>query len=248
VDLTTRERFALRIQRGASRILSPLWVPLLTAIMRFVMNWRIEGADAVRRQFAQLRRESDSPLLVCANHLTMLDSFVIGWSLGSGSFFLRDFGALPWNTPERVLFASQAWKRALVWLFKCVPVRRGSDRAEVARTLEKIRFLMLRGEVALIFPEGGRSRTGRVQANAAAYGVGRLLRSLPNCRVLCVYLRGRGQETWSNFPKRGERFVVQARVIEPKASHPGLRGSLEMSGQIVTQLARMERGVLDDWQ
>ena len=46
----------------------------------------------------------------------MFDSFVIAWALGSPRWYLRDFAALPWNTPERVHFASTWWKRALVYL------------------------------------------------------------------------------------------------------------------------------------
>src|SRR5262245_24294248 len=103
--------------------------------MRFALGWSIDPAerDAARREYRRIRRESGAPLLVCANHLTMFDSFVVGWAIGSAGTYLRDFAALPWNTPETVHFASNWWKRILVYLYKCVPVRRGSDRAEVAR-------------------------------------------------------------------------------------------------------------------
>jgi hypothetical protein len=170
----------------------------------------------------------------------MLDSFVIGWAIGFGRDYLVDFGALPWNTPERVHFASTWWKRALAYVYKCVPVKRGSDRAEVARVLEKVRFLLARGETALVFPEGGRSRSGRVDVDAAAYGVGRLVTALPGCRVLCVYLRGAGQESWSDLPRRGERFHVAVSCLEPKSDQRGLRGSLDVARQITARLAELE--------
>lgn len=244
MPLTRREERALRLQRAASRLCSPLWIPLLDLILVGLMRWRIEGRDELRRLYAELRR-SRAPLLVCANHLTKLDSFAIARGLGSAGFFLRDFGALPWNAPERTLFAASPWQRALAWLFKCVPVRRGGSRREVAGAIEKLRFLMQRGEAVLLFPEGGRSRSSRVEVESAAYGVGRLVGALPGCRVLCVYLRGRGQESWSDAPRRGERFALAACVIEPKTEQRGLRASLDLSRQIVTQLAELERRTLD---
>jgi hypothetical protein len=243
VRLPARERAALLVQLCVSRLLSPLWIPLTSAIMRFGFGWRVDPAEraAARQEYLRLRRESPAPLLICANHLTMFDSFVIGWAIGFGRDYLRDFGALPWNTPERVHFASTWWKRILAWLYKCVPVKRGSDRAEVAKVLEKVRFLLARGETALVFPEGGRSRSGRVEVEAAAYGVGRLVTSLPGCRVLCVYLRGEGQDSWSKLPRRGERFHVALCCFEPKSDQRGLRGSLDVARQITTRLAELEQ-------
>jgi hypothetical protein len=247
VRLPSRERVALLTQRAVSRLLSPLWIPVTSLLMRFAFGWRLDPAEsaAARREYRRIRRESGAPLLVCANHLTMLDSFVIGRAIGSAGDYLRDFGALPWNTPEEVHFANTVWKRALAYLYKCVPVKRGSDRAEVAKVLEKVRFLLARREAVLVFPEGGRSRSGRVEVEAAAYGVGRLVNALPGCRVLCVYLRGEGQEGYTDFPRRGERFHVAVALIEPKSDQRGLRGSLDVARQITAQLAEMERRYFD---
>jgi hypothetical protein len=247
VRLPGRERAALLVQLAVSRLLSPLWIPLTSAIMRFVLGWEVEPAEraAARREYRRVRSASKAPVLICANHLTMFDSFVIGWAIGGGADYLRDFGALPWNTPERVHFASTWWKRVLAYLYKCVPVRRGSDRTEVAKVLEKVRFLLARGQVALVFPEGGRSRSGRVEVDAAAYGVGRIVNSLPGCRVLCVYLRGEGQEVFSDLPRRGERFHVSVACIEPKTDQRGLRGSLDVARQITARLSEMERRYFD---
>jgi hypothetical protein len=247
VRLPARERYALLLQLAVSRLLSPLWIPLTGALMRFGMGWGVDRAEraAARGEYRRLRGESAAPILICANHLTMFDSFVIGWALGYDRDYLRDFGALPWNTPERVHFASNWWKRTLAYLYKCVPVTRGSDRTEVAKVLEKVRFLLARGQVALVFPEGGRSRSGRVELDAAAYGVGRIVNSLPGCRVLCVYLRGEGQETYTDLPRRGERFHVSVACIEPKSDKSGLRGSLDVARQITARLVEMERCYFD---
>ena len=237
---------ALLRQLAVSRALSPLWIPAFTGLMRWGLRWRVEGIEEIRSRFARIRAESRAPLLVCANHLTMYDSLVVGWALGGPGFYLRNFDALPWNTPERANFASTWWKRILAYVLKCVPIERGSDRKEVARVLGDVRFLMERGEVAMIFPEGGRSRSGRVEVENAAYGVGRLVSSLPGCRVLCVYVRGEGQDSWSDLPATGERFRLKLECIEPKSDARGLRGSLDISRQIVTRLVEMENNWFND--
>ena len=247
VRLPARERAALLVQLGVSRLLSPVWIPFTGAIMWLGLGWRVAAAEraVARAEYRRLRRESKAPILICANHLTMFDSFVIGWAIGYDRDYLRDFGALPWNTPETVHFASNWWKRVLAYLYKCVPVRRGSDRAEVAKVLDKVRFLLARGQTALVFPEGGRSRTGRIDVSAAAYGVGRIVTALPGCRVLCVYLRGEGQETWSDLPRRGERFHVSVACIEPKSDQRGLRASLDVARQITARLGELEQRHFD---
>ncbi len=246
--LDWRERLALGVQRGVGRALAPLWVPLLAGLMRFGFGWRVRERAALRAEYARLRAEPGGPLLLCANHLTMLDSFVIAWALGSPCFYLRHPAALPWNTPERRHFASTAWQRALVYVMKCVPVTRGGDRREVGRVLARVRHLLARGEAVLVFPEGARSRSGRVEPESAAYGVGRLVQALPGCRVLCVYLRGDGQEGYSRAPRRGERFRARLACFEPKTDHAGVRGSLDLARQIVRRLAELEREHFDDRQ
>lgn len=238
--LGAEERSRLARQRRVGRLLSPLWVPLSVALMALGMDWRIENARATRERYRRLRAESRAPLLVCANHLTLVDSFLVAWALGSPLFYLRHYAALPWNVPEERNFAAAWWSRALVYTMKCLPIRRGADRKEAARVLARLAYLIGGGDVGLLFPEGGRSRSGRVEADAAAYGVGRLVKALPGCRVLCVYLRGAQQATWSDLPVRGERFRVRMETLEPKSDAAGLRGSLEISRQIVALLLELE--------
>jgi 1-acyl-sn-glycerol-3-phosphate acyltransferase len=235
---------SLARQRRVGRILAPLWVPLTAAAMRFVMGWRIENARELRERYRRLRGESRGPLLVCANHLTMIDSVVVAWALGTPAFYLRDYASLPWNVPEARNFAAAWWSRAVVYVMKCLPILRGADRKEAALVLAHVAHVLRQGDVALVFPEGGRSRTGRVDPEAAAFGVGRLVKAVPGCSVLCLYVRGVGQHTYSDVPARGERFRGEIAVFEPKSDVGGLRGSLEIARQIVGRLAEMEQAFL----
>jgi len=240
VQVAFRDRLALLVQREVGRLLGPVWIPAAVAIMRWRHGWQVVGASATRREFARLRRESQVPLLVCANHLTMVDSFLIAIALGSPWWYVAHFSALPWNTPERDNFSRTWWLRIATYVMKCIPVERGGDRREIGRTLERFIYMLGRGDVGLIFPEGGRSRSGRIDPEASTYGVGRVVKSLPGCRVLCVYLRGEGQAAYSDAPARGERFRVLFSSLEPKTEHAGMRGSLAITRQILARLAALE--------
>lgn len=246
VELTPEARRALARQRRVGRLLGVVWLPLCELLIRLAFRWRIEGLADLRRQYRQLRAESGAPLLICPNHLTLLDSAVVAYALGSGGFYLRHYDALPWNVPERRNFASVWWQRALVWLMKCIPVERGGDRRAVAETLDRVLFVLERGDAVLVFPEGQRGRGARIDAGVNTYGVGRLIKSLPGCRVLCVYARGEKQQAWSALPARDQDFRVRLECFEPKTDLRGLRGSVDLTRQVLLRLADMERRHFDD--
>jgi 1-acyl-sn-glycerol-3-phosphate acyltransferase len=233
-------RAALERQRLFGRLTAIVWLPILTLLMRVGLRWRIRDAARCRREYATLLADP-RPLLVVANHLTMVDSAMIGWGLGSGIDHFVRYRGLPWNVPlKRRVDSSWIW-RMLAFAMKCVPVPRGGDRQEVAHVLERLAHLLRRGEVVLLFPEGGRSRSGQIDTDApAADGVGRLIREVEGCRVLCVYARGDRQHTWSNFPARGETFTIALRLVEPRTTLRGPRASRDLATQVVRQLADME--------
>jgi 1-acyl-sn-glycerol-3-phosphate acyltransferase len=246
--LNRRERLALQVQRFAGRLLAPVWVPAVAALMRFGMGWRIEGLAAARRRYRALWRAGDGPVVVCANHLTMIDSALIAWALGSPAWFLTHYPMLPWNVPERRNFAASRISRLLVYLMKCIPVTRGGARDDVAGVLNRLVYLLAHGEAVLIFPEGGRSRSGRVEVDNTTYGVGQLLDALPGCRVLCVYLRGARQNGFGDVPPRGERFQIRLDCLQPTSALTGLRRARDLSQQIVRALSRLEEEYFNDRQ
>lgn len=243
--LPRRDRAALRLQLVVARTTALLWVPLTVALMRFGLRWRIVGLADARRCYREIWGDGRTPVLVCANHLTLVDSAVIAWALGSPWWFMRHFRSLPWNVPERTNFATSYVQRVLVYLMKCVPITRGSDRKEVAAVLDRLTYLMSHGEAVLIFPEGGRGRSERIEIDNSTYGAGRLATELRGCKVVCVYLRGEGQTTYGDLPARGERFHLRVTSIEPKTERTGLRGSVEVSRQILNELIDLERSYFD---
>jgi len=124
---------------------------------------------------------------------------------------------------------------------KCVPITRGGDRTEVGRVLVRLQRLLERGEVVLVFPEGGRSRSGVVEAEQAAYGVGRLIAALPACRVLCVYLRGERRTACGDLPARGERFHVRVERLPADLALHGMRRARDLAQQVTQRLAVLEQ-------
>ncbi|MEN8180989.1 MAG: lysophospholipid acyltransferase family protein [Myxococcota bacterium] len=240
MSLAARERRALAVQRAVSWLLSPLWMAASLALLRLAGRYRIEDLGSVRAEYRRLRAEAPGPLLVCPNHLTLIDSALVAWALGGPFWWWRHFREFPWNVPEESLFASTSSRGALAWLLKCVPIRRGGDRRRSAQTLARLRHLLERGESVLVFPEGGRSRTGGVDAQARTYGVGRILGAVSGCRVLCVHLRGVGQDSFSDLPRRGERFQVRLALFDPRSEARGLRRSLELTRQVLGRLASLE--------
>ncbi|MGD8494930.1 MAG: lysophospholipid acyltransferase family protein [Gemmatimonadales bacterium] len=240
-DLSRKERFALWLQRGVSRVTSWFWIPASAFTMRFLLGYRIRNASRLRKRFRSLIRESDGPVLICANHLTMVDSALVAWALGGTWWSVLNFRWVPWNLPEVTNFADSAFARLATWLTKCIPIRRGGKREEVSSALRRVQHLLSHGDTALIFAEGGRSRTGRVEPDKVAHGMGRIASSVAGCKALCVYLRGDRQQSWSMLPVVGDSFYVDIDLFEPSSSEQsGIRRSRDFARQIGDRLARME--------
>ena len=228
------------VQRVVSVLTSPIWLAFTTLAIRLYFRFRIANLAAVRAQYRRIRAQSDAPMLICANHLTLVDSFLIAWALGSGFYWFGHPRELPWNTPESSNFGNTRLSRLLIFVMKCISITRGGPRDEIGMVLERVKHLLMNGETALLFPEAGRSRSGRVEADAAAWGVGRVVGGVPGCRVLCIYLRGRQQKTWSDYPATGDTLDATLVCIEPKSDAKGVRRSKDLAQQITQQLVRME--------
>jgi len=209
-------------------------------MMRVLMRYRVENAAETRKAYRALVKSNDGPILLCANHLTMVDSAILAWALGGSWWYVFNYRRMPWNLPEYNNFASVWFSRFAVWVTKCIPIMRGGPRQQVSGAIKRVQHVLAGGDTALIFAEGGRSRQGRVQEGSAAHGMGRIMNAVGDCKALCVYLRGDRQRTWSTVPARGETFHVDFEFFQPESLHRGMRRSKDLAQQIVAQLARME--------
>ncbi len=229
------------MQLAVGRLLSIIWIPGSVFAMRVVMRYRIKDAWNLRKRFRKLVKETDTPILICANHLTMVDSAVMAWALGGSWWYLFNYRWLPWNLPEHTNYGFAWYNRVGVWILKCIPIRRGGRREDVSTTLKCVQYLLSRGGTAVIFAEGGRSRTGRMQLDSIAHGMGRIVNSVRKCRALCVYLRGDRQLTYSTVPARGDSFYVDFELFRPVSDYSGMRRSRDFSRQIAERLVSMEK-------
>lgn len=235
-----RALFLLKLQYRLGRLAAIITAPLLFGFV-YLMGWRIRDLERVRNEVAYRLWSHDGPWLVCANHLTMVDSALVCYGMDSLLGHIVQFGRVPWNLPEWKNFQKNPILAVLCYLAKCLPVDRGGDREGLQRLLEKCRFLLEGKNNLMIFPEGGRSRTGRVERDNYAYGVGRFLDEFDQCRVLLIYLRGDHQEGYGTIPRRGETFTMQVEAFDPRRiPGGGLRHQREYARQIVEKLARME--------
>lgn len=232
-------RLRLWTQMLASRLALPFLAPLAFLGVRLA-GWRFRDLARTRKMVAAHMREHPGPWLVCANHLTMIDSVLLAYALFPLRVCMFGFGRVPWNLPERMNFGQGLVLKTLCYLLKCVPVRRRGERARLRDDLDKCLYLLKQGQSLLVFPEGTRSRSGRVDGANIAYGVGRFAANTPDCRVLCVYLRGDGQDGHSAFPKRNERFSVAVSELRQEVRGTGLKAQRECATGIVKLLAAME--------
>lgn len=214
--------------------------PLYFAIIK-LMGYRIRNLRTLRKQCFQLLKNHEGPCIICANHLTMVDSFILSYAMLSLPNHLIHYRLIPWNLPERKNFQRNILLSCLCYLAKCIPINRGGDREEMKKTLDKCTQLLETNQVLLIFPEGGRSRTGRINTEGFSYGVGRFIKEFSNCKVLCIYLRGDHQYTYSTIPRLGEHFTMNVDVYEPQPTEfNGLRAQRHYAEQIIRRLAKME--------
>ena len=240
MSLPARTRFSLFVQREVGRLLSVVWIPGSIFILSVIMRYRVRDVKELRRRFRTLVKETDKPIVICPNHLTMADSALVTWALGGPWWLVFHYRWVPWNLPEYHNFASVWLSRMAAWMTKCIPIVRGGDRGQVSNVLKRIQHVISRGDTAIIFPEGGRSRTGRIQLETIAHGMGRIVNSIPDCHALCVYLRGDRQEGWSTFPKRGDSFYVDFEVFRPESENSGMRRSRDFAVQIADRLVQLE--------
>lgn len=234
----------LGTQSFLSRLVLPLFYPAYILLLRYALSYRIPELREVRRGIrAELGRDK-RPLLICPNHLTMIDSVILMWAISPWWRAFWDARFFPWNTPEKKNYAHIPVLRFVTYLSKCVSVVRQAPKHQTTKFLAKLRTLLLNGQSLMIFPEGTRSRDGRVDTKNFAYGTGKIVDDLKRLgaqpRVLCVYLRGLRQNTYSTIPHKGETFYLDYQVIEPTSEARGLRAQRDISRQIVQTLADME--------
>lgn len=222
--------------------------PLMVLFLRFVLAYRCSNRRKVRRRIRELiNQHPKRPLLICANHLTMIDSLLLTWLLFDFRLLIQRFTYFPWNVPELANFGKNVVMRGLCYLGKCVYLERQGSVASKRLVWEKISYLNRFGETLCVFPEGGRSRTGNVNRESAMYGVGQLVQSNPRTLVLAVYLRGKKQSTYGLWPRWGDKIWIDWKLVECKIVE-GRKAQRDITMQIFDSLENLESRYHAAWQ
>jgi 1-acyl-sn-glycerol-3-phosphate acyltransferase len=180
------------------------------------------------------------PFLIVSNHLSLVDSWFGNFGVGFPQFYWK-----PWFFPWSVAEATNYFRGLLgvfIWLSRAIPIKRGGTPIEQALTLEKIEAVLEMGEGVYVFPEGTRSRTGRMGKSTP--GVGRVYRQVPDCTLLPIYLRGA-----ENVLPIGAKFIRFFKKVDVVIGEPvkltceaeGLHASKLMAEKIYNILLEMEK-------
>ncbi len=239
IELDIPARVFLRFQRMVGWATFMIIGPCSVFVMRILRKNRIEGVEEARKIYREALA-SGRPTLICCNHLTMVDSAYLHWALAPLWEYLLHFQRFSWNVAAIEHLNNNIWLKPIVFLGKTVPIDRGGDEKHRKTVLNKIRWLVSRGEVCTLFPEGTRSRSGRIDPSTVTYGIGQILKDLDRPQVLCAYLRGARQDQMSAVPHYADTLLLKVEVLEPTTVEVGLRATRDLSRQVIARLKAME--------
>lgn len=207
---------------------------------KFILRYRIRDIKEVRKQYRQLLKQN-KPLIICPNHLTMIDSVILHWAFASIPRYFFNYRYFSWNVPAVESFKSNWMNSSVTYLSKCIPIDRQGSKEHHEMVLTKMKYLIRKREPFTIFVEGGRSRIGRIDLDNVKYGIGKTVEDVGDCNILCVYLRGDNQKSHSAIPAKKETFTIDMEVIKPDLTTPrGLRNQRDVSIRIMKKLKSME--------
>lgn len=238
--LTRFEHLSLEIQRVVSRLLFILFGSLMSYLVFKRFKIRHPDLRRVRAEYRELLKCGEGPVIICSNHLTYVDSVIHSVFLGSTWDHIKNFHALPWHLPEKTHFYTNPISRALCYLGKSIPVLRSGTPAQSKRTMERIDHVLRRGDVISIFPEGMRSRSGRIDTENFAYASGQMLKTYPVSRAICIYLRSREGDGFTKFPAKDREYYIKLELLHLQSEHTGMRKAKDLSTQIIHKLKQME--------
>jgi hypothetical protein len=247
LDLAPRYRIAIHLQKLVGHVNYPWFGLLFKLLLTGVCGYRCRELSTLRAKVRDFyARHPNKPVLICSNHLTMIDSMLINLFLVDPLTYLFRFRLFSWNVPELANFGKSLWLRLMCYLGKCVFVERKGPIASRKLTMSKMLYLLKSQQILTVFPEGGRSRSGLVDLENLVYGAGQLVQEIPGCQVLCVYLRGESQDSYSFFPRRRETFVMDAKPFTPdqESLASGRKGAKSITIAIMSEIKKMENSFI----
>jgi len=217
---------------------------LFAAFVEAPFFWLVIKLFSYKVYHKEHLKKSRPPMILVSNHLTLIDSWFVAYATGFPEFYWKPW-FLPWHLPEETNYY-RGLLVPFIWLNKTIPIVRGAPPKEQKLTKDKIINVLNNNEAIHIFPEGTRSRTGRIEDYTT--GIGRIYQRVPNCSILPVYIRGTENVLPINsiFPRLFKKIDVV--IGEPRmltSKYKGLRAGVDISKQIFDILVKMEKGYLE---
>ncbi len=193
----------------------------LFGLSRFLFRVRVVGAENI---------PASGGAILISNHVSYADAVLIG---GCTHRFIR---FLMWK-PIFDLPGARPFFR----LLDAIPIN-GASPKESLRALQKAAGESREGELVCIFPEGGLTRTGHVQAFQR--GIERLIDYAPGTPVIPIYLDGlwrhplsavgrRGLLDWLGACRRDVTVMIGAPITTPQSAFALRNRVLELSSDAV---------------
>ncbi len=239
---------ALRRQWLVSRALVAPVSILVAAIARLYFRYKIgEDVARLRRDIWKKLDAHPGPVIWAANHLTLIDSFLVYWAVFPTSRVFED-KRIPWSTPEYTNYyklggpLQSAFIRGLLYLCRCIPFLRGGEDSKSeefrVKAFEKCAWVLKEGGAVFVYPEAGRSRSGWLEPKRPKDFLGKLAVEVPAAKFLVVYLRSERQIATTAAPPFGDRIRAVADLIE--GARPGETSAREVSQRLFDRLAELQ--------
>lgn len=173
------------------------------------------------------------PIILASNHLSFIDSIVIPLAVPRKVVFLAKAeyweGRSPAAWPRRLFFAA----------FDAVPVNRDQQR-DAQASLDLARGVLERGDAFGIYPEGTRSRDGRLYRGRTGVGWLSLAADAPVVPVGVVGTE-RVQPIGAKLPRIHRVRVSFGEPVQPKdyAHLPPGRARREITDEVMDRIAAM---------
>lgn len=245
--LSDRAVKGLHRQRFLSLLAAWIVYLFILAFLRFRLRYRIKDIALFRKKVQAALKEHRGPVIWAANHLTMLDSFLVFWATTPWPRAIRD-SVVPWSTPEieNYYYLGGYFKRNLIrvlmYLCRCIPISRLGDGEEAQQerheVFEKCAWILKNNGPVFVFPEATRSRRGWFNRHQPKDFLGRLALEVPTAAFFCVYLRGERQIYSTTAPSAGESLRAEFAVIAAVA--PGESAPRQISTRLFNALGDLQ--------
>ncbi len=243
VNRLRRQRFLSSLSAGAVYL-------VILAFLRFYLRYNIQNLKSFRKQVRKALQDHTGPVIWAANHLTMIDSFLIFWAASPWTQAMRD-SSIPWSTPEieNYYYLGGWFKknliRGLIYLCRCIPISRSGDGEDAQKgrqeVFEKCVWILKNSGPVFVFPEATRSRHGWFNRHKPKDFLGRLALEVPNAKFFCVYFRGENQLYSTAAPMKGESFRAYFKVV------PAVLEGEKSPRQISERLFNILGDLQDQW-